>query len=414
MITGLEEYQQKRNFEHTFEPQGSDVYTSASLDNLSFVVQHHLARRDHYDFRLEWKGVLLSWAVPKGPSYNPSDKRLAIQVEDHPYEYKNFEGLIPKGEYGGGTVMLWDEGYWKPQYDVNDGLEKGVLKFELFGKRLKGNWALIRLEQKEGETKQNWLLLKEKDEYTLKEDGIASYDTSIRTGRTMQEIEKGTDEKFIKNPISHIDVQLAKLVDQVPKSGDWLYEIKYDGYRIVAFVEGNNALLITRNGKDFSKHFADIALSLSSWANGRAMILDGEMVVTDRQGKTDFQALQNYMKSPKDNNLTYIVFDLLALDGKDLREQPLTERKQILQDLMKDAPDNIHYSQHVEGSGKQSFEAACELGMEGIIGKKANSKYSGTRKGDWIKIKCANRQELVIGGYTRSDKRHKLCFVGLL
>lgn len=402
MTVKLKEYNQKRNFEKTLEPEGK---TEKPEECLKFVVQHHAARRDHYDLRLEWDGGLLSWAVPKGPSYNTRDKRLAVQVEDHPLEYRNFEGTIPKGEYGGGVVMLWDEGYWEPQVDVAEGLSTGSLKFILKGRRLKGKWALVRMKPKEGEAKNNWLLLKEKDNYAKSADVIPEFTTSIRTGRTMTEIGEGEDEKITRNPFSKVNVQLAKLVNTIPEGEEWLYELKYDGYRILAYLEGNNLRLITRNGNDYTKRFADIAYSLMDWAAGRAMILDGEMVITDAEGKTDFQALQNYMRNPKGQNLTYIVFDLLALNGADLRGHRLIDRKETLKTLMKDSPKNLHYSQHVKGSGKESFLAACQANLEGILGKKANSLYSGTRNGDWIKMKCDKRQEFVIGGYTLSNKK---------
>jgi len=398
----LQEYNQKRNFEKTVEPEGK---RSEPEERLKFVVQHHAARRDHYDLRLEWDGALLSWAVPKVPSYNTRDKRLAVQVEEHPLEYRNFEGTIPKGEYGGGVVMLWDEGCWEPQMDVEEGLRTGSLKFVLKGRRLKGKWALIRLKPKVGETKNNWLLLKEKDDYANTADELSVFNTSIRTGRTMAEIEAGEDEKITRNPFSEVNVQLAKLVNTIPEGEDWLYELKYDGYRFVAYVEGNSVQLITRNGNDYTKRFADIAYSLTDWAAGRAMVLDGEMVITDGSGRTDFQALQNYTKNPKGKNLTYIIFDLLALDGTDLRGQSLIDRKETLKVLMQDSPKDLHYSQHVVGNGQESFHAACQSDMEGIVGKKADSVYSGTRNGDWIKLKCDKRQEFVIGGYTLSDKK---------
>jgi len=402
MNAKLEEYNQKRNFAKTLEPEGKEENPE---DFLKFVVQHHLARKDHFDLRLEWNGALLSWAVPKGPSYDTREKRLAVQVEDHPMEYRNFEGTIPKGEYGGGVVMLWDEGYWEPQGDVDEGLSRGSLKFVLKGRRLKGKWALIRIKGKEGEREKNWLLVKEKDEYAKTDDEISGFTTSIRTGRTITEIEEGEDEKNIGNPFSRTNVQLAKLVNSVPEGEDWLYELKYDGYRILAYVEGNGAQLLTRNGNDYTNRFPEIASSLIDLAAGRAMVLDGEMVVTDKEGKTDFQALQNYMRNPKGQNLTYIIFDLLALDGADLRGSRLIERKEKLEALMKDAPKNLYYSQHVRRKGKESFLAACQANMEGIVGKKADSLYSGTRNGDWIKLKCDTRQEFVIGGYTLSDKK---------
>ena len=402
MTEKLSAYNQKRNFARTLEPEG---ITEMAHEGLRFVVQHHLARRDHYDFRLEWDGALLSWAVPKGPSYDTRDKRLAVQVEDHPLEYRNFEGTIPKGEYGGGVVMIWDEGRWEPYGDVAEGLREGMLKFVLKGRRLKGKWALVRLKRKAGETKDNWLLLKEKDEYAKTGDGISLFTTSIRTGRTMTKIEAGEDEGITRNPFNSTGVQLAKLVHAVPEGEDWLYELKYDGYRILAYIEGNSVRLITRNGQDYTTRFPDVAYSLIDWANGRAMILDGEIAVTDTAGKTDFQALQNSMKNPQAPNLTYIVFDLLALDGADLRGHRLIDRKETLEALMKNVPENLYYSRHVRGNGKASFAAACKAGMEGIVGKKDDSIYSGTRNADWIKLKCDQRQELVVAGYTLSDKK---------
>ncbi len=406
----LQEYNRKRDFEITGEPAGGktaaeDGGAEQPEEGLRFVVQHHAARRDHYDLRLEWDGVLLSWAVPKGPSYHTRDKRLAVQVEDHPLEYRNFEGTIPKGEYGGGVMMLWDEGFWEPLMDVEEGLRAGSLKFVLKGRRLKGKWALVRMKPKSGEAGNNWLLLKERDDYAKTDDGISEFSTSIRTGRTMAEIEKGEDEKIIRNPFEQTNVQLAKLVNTIPTEEDWLYELKYDGYRILAYLEGSGVRLVTRNGSDYTKRFADIAYALTDWAAGRPMILDGEMVITDSEGRTDFQALQNYAKNPRGRALTYIVFDLLALDGIDLRGNRLIDRKQTLEALMKDAPKSLHYSQHVRGRGKESFLAACQSDMEGIVGKRADSVYSGTRNGDWIKLKCDKRQEFVIGGYTRSDKK---------
>jgi len=402
MLDKLNEYNEKRNFDKTFEPEGLAENTEESL---RFVVQHHLARKDHYDFRLEWNEVLLSWAVPKGPSYDTHDKRLAVQVEDHPLDYRNFEGTIPKGEYGGGVVMLWDEGAWEPYGNVEEGLHSGMLKFILKGKRLKGKWALVRLKAGAGEMKNNWLLLKEKDDYAKDSAGITEFTTSIRTGRTMLEIEKGEAERIIRNPFDKVDVQLAKLVHTVPEGEEWLYELKYDGYRIVAFVEGNTARLITRNGNDYTKQFYEVAVSLIDLAAGRAIVLDGEIAVIDELGKTDFQALQDYYRNPKTKNLTYIIFDLLALDGRDLRGSYLTDRREILRNLMQECPGNLYFSRHVKGNGKEAFAAACGAGMEGIVGKKENSLYSGTRNGDWIKIKCEKRQEFVIGGYTLSDKR---------
>ncbi|MFD0589940.1 DNA ligase D [Paenibacillus sp. GCM10027627] len=403
MAKKLSEYKQKRNFEKTLEPEGK---VTAPEEGLKFVVQHHMARREHYDLRLEWDGVLLSWAVPKGPSYHTRDKRLSVMVEDHPLEYRNFEGTIPKGQYGGGVVMLWDEGLWEPLGNVEEGLRRGELKFILKGRRLRGKWVLVRWNAKSGDEQDNWLLIKEKDEFVKADNGIAEFSTSIRTGRTMAEIEAGEEEKLIKNPFNKAQAQLAVSVQNIPKDESWLYELKYDGYRMIAFVEGNNVRLITRNGHNYTEKFHPIASSLIDLAAGRAMILDGEIAITDEAGRTDFQALQNYLKNPKAPNLTYIVFDLLALDGADIRENRLMDRKEKLEILLKNAPKNLYYSRHIKGNGQESFDAACKAGMEGIIGKKADSSYSGgSRNGDWIKLKCDNRQEFVIGGYSLSDKK---------
>lgn len=399
----LEEYNQKRDFKKTGEPEGRPGGTEGLL---RFVVQHHSARADHYDLRLEWEGVMLSWAVPKGPSYDTRDKRLAVETEAHPLEYSDFEGTIPKDEYGGGVVMIWDEGFWEPWEDTGKGLEKGDLKFILHGKRLKGKWVLVRMKADERGRK-NWLLIKEKDEYALDNSGISAFAASVRTGRTMEEILQGKDEikNEAKNPFNSIDVQLAKFSDWVPEGEGWIYEIKFDGYRITAYIDGGVVRLETRNGKDYSDKFRDVAQSLKAWAGERPMVLDGEMVVLDAEGKSDFQALQNYLKSPKGHELTYMVFDLLALDGADMRRSRLIDRKNKLDALMRDSPGNIRFSSHITGSGREFFLAACNAGLEGIIGKKADSPYGGARNGDWIKIKCGSEQEFVIGGYTQSGKK---------
>ncbi|HPG92442.1 MAG TPA: DNA ligase D [Clostridia bacterium] len=397
----LEKYKQKRNLEKSGEPLAEEK--KAESKNLAYVVQHHIASHDHYDLRLEWDGVMLSWAVPKGPSFNPADKRLAIRVENHPLDYRHFEGTIPKGEYGGGDVMLWDNGFWTPDCDVEQGLKDGTLKFSIQGKRLKGEWALVRLDNAKKDDE--WLLIKEKDRYSKDTEGISGFRRSVKTGRTMDEIDKGEKAKPMKNPISNVSPQLAKLVTAPPETEDWIFEVKYDGYRILAYCENGETTLLTRNGKDYTKKFFTVAETLNELSVGRAFVLDGEMVVADEKGRTDFQALQNLLKNKSDADLTYVVFDLLALDGVDLRSKTVVERKRLLENLTKNAPENICYSVFVTGGGSDCVKAACAQRLEGIVGKKVNSTYRGNRNGDWIKIKCDNRQEFVVGGYTRTDKK---------
>ncbi len=404
----LEEYKNKRNFNITKEPSGEEklkkIKKTASKTEKSakmtgiFAVQHHYARREHYDFRLEWRGVLISFAVPKGPSYNPKDKRLAIHVEDHPIDYADFEGVIPKGEYGGGTVMLWDIGEFKALQNIDKGLKDGSIKVELFGQRLKGKWALVKL--KDGDD--NWLLLKDKDEYALKTDGISSYSTSIKSGRTIEQIAGNLQN--IKNPFQDVDLKLCTLKSSVPNGKNYVYEIKYDGYRIVAFCEANKVNIYTRNKIDYTKKFLGIAEALNQLAGGRAMVLDGEIVALDEKGKPNFQALQAQLKSGKENNVVYMVFDLLALDGKDLRTLPLVERKNELEKLLKNAPSQIAYVEHFVGSGNKFFKAVKNLDLEGVVAKDKTSTYTGTRDENWIKVKARKEQEFVVCGFKAEKK----------
>jgi len=374
----MNEYNQKRNFNKTPEPAGKAAieYSEANEPRRRrFVIQHHFARREHYDFRLEHEGVLLSWAVPKGPSQDPADRRLAVRVEDHPLDYRHFEGTIPPGNYGAGTVSIWDEG----AYELLE-MKEGSIKFVLHGKKLIGNWALARM--KDGEEK-NWLLIKEKDSRGRPPDVPGPS----------------------KNPFNSAEPQLARLAQAVPQELGWLYELKYDGYRILSFVEDGHVRLLTRNGRDYAQKFKPAAQALAAFAQGRAMVLDGEMVAADANGRPDFQALQSYIKSPSNGNLQYMIFDVLALEGKDLRQAPLRERKEILAQLLANAPEPLHYSAHIEGGGEALLEAARGASLEGVVGKRADSAYTGARNGDWIKIKCAARQEFVVGGYTISAKR---------
>lgn len=389
----LKRYREKRNFQKTGEPFGKEGPAS---DVLSFSVQHHLARADHFDLRLEWKGVLLSWAVPKGPSFCTADKRLAMRVEDHPLDYINFEGVIPKGEYGGGTVMLWDEGSWQPRTPPDEGLKEGSLKFTLHGKRLKGDWALVRIKGKEGE--EPWLLIKEKDSAAKKTAGISRFTRSIRSGRSMEEIAaQGT-----KNPFSHTRVMLPKLCESLPRGEDWLFELKYDGHRTLAYAEGGKVTLSTRNGHNCTAAFRAAAEAVGTLLGGRCAVLDGEMVVVGKDGIPDFSALQAYTRRKREG-LCYVLFDLLALDGEDLRPLPLLERKKRLCALLEGAPPLLCYSRHTAGMTKAQCEAIRARGMEGIVIKRAHSPYTAGKNGDWLKLKFRNVREFVIGGYTSSS-----------
>ncbi len=401
MKNKLSEYKRKRNFSATNEPSGDEAKSSGD-GSKKFTVQFHAARREHYDLRLEHDGVLLSWAIPKGPSFNPQDKRLAVMVEDHPLEYAEFEGIIPKGEYGGGTVMLWDEGTYAPLIDFESGLKEGSLKFTLFGKRLKGRWALVRM--KTDDSQDNWLFIKENDEFKKSEAGIEKYACSVRTNRTMNEIAQQAQAARQKNPEIEREVELCKAVSELPDGDEWLFEVKYDGYRMLAFCENGKAKLYSRNGREYTEKFAVITRALEERANGEAYVFDGEIVSPDGEGKTDFQALQAYEKK-QDGEIVYVIFDLLAANGEDLRELPLIERKQKLHRILKDAPDVLRESGYIRGYGRESAKAAKQLGLEGIVGKKANSPYRSGRTSEWVKYKCYLRQEFVLGGYTRTEKK---------
>lgn len=413
----LESYNKKRDFEKTTEPEGT---VKSSGSSLRFVVQLHDASRLHYDFRLEWDGVLLSWAVPKGPSFNSKDRRLAVRVEDHPLDYRTFEGVIPKGEYGGGTVMLWDQGIWEPQVDLTAGMSGGSLKFTLSGERLKGRWALVRMKPKDGGDDNNWLLIKEKDEFVQPENGIDQHKTSIVSGRTMDEIaaQEGeetageaaepslaADADILKGPLpfQEAGIMLTKLSEHVPKGDNWLHEIKFDGYRITCFVEDGSTHFLTRSGLDWTDRFKPVAEAILEWNPGN-IVVDGEMVVFAESGKSDFQRLQSALKNQSDSSLHFVLFDCLAIRSEDLRNEPLSYRKALLEVLVKDAPAAILYSFHQVGHGQKILDQACSEHQEGIISKRVDSVYRAGRSDQWLKVKCDRRQEFVIGGYTTSAK----------
>lgn len=410
----LQKYHSKRHFKETSEPRGKKAKRSGTL---RFVVQKHDASRLHYDFRLELDGVMKSWAVPKGPSLNPADKRLAIMVEDHPLDYRKFEGTIPAGNYGAGTVIVWDEGTYElaetstgedQERLLRDGLENGHLGIVLHGSKLNGVFSLVKLTRAK---KNEWLLIKKNDEFATADD-VTEQDRSVTTGRDLDEVAHNNKPRA-KRPVkksgsssngrqvsssAHVKPMLATLVDEPFDRADWLFEVKWDGYRAIAEVRKNGVELYSRNDKSFAARFAPIVESLEKLKH--EVILDGEIVAIDEEGISRFQLLQNYQRTGK-GNLCYFVFDLLSLDGRDLRAKPLEERKRLLEKTVKGLP-RVSYSEHVLESGIAFFEAAEAKGLEGIIAKNAASPYrEGVRGPNWLKIKTHARQEAVIGGFTQ-------------
>jgi bifunctional non-homologous end joining protein LigD len=429
-------YQAKRDFTKTAEPSGKARVKPAEYPR--FVIQKHAASRLHYDLRLEVDGVFKSWAVTKGPSLNPRDRRLAVEVEDHPLDYGDFEGTIPQGEYGGGTVMLWDQGSWSPIGDAERGYKKGKLDFELEGKRLKGRWHLVRMHgnPRGDEKRENWLLIKGKDQYANEEDGDAAlekYQTSIVSDRSMESLATGKSKVWKKGakeapvpepakakakalpkrasrkktkvlpPPKFIAPQLAILVTKPPEGNNWVHEVKFDGYRLEARIDDGEVTLTTRNDNDWTDRFKDIAAALATLPCQNA-IVDGEAVHMAADGTMSFHALQNALSTGKKEDLQFWVFDLLFLDGEDVRDKPLLERKALLQQLLKKPPKRVHYSDHFEASGAQVLHQACSASLEGIISKRADDAYHSGRGEGWVKSKCIKEQELVIGGYTTQPK----------
>ena len=436
----LTEYKRKRNFRRTPEPETNGKPTPGH----SFVVQKHAASRLHYDFRLELDGTLKSWAVPKGPSLNPSVKSLAVHVEDHPLSYGNFEGTIPEGQYGGGTVMVWDRGTWDPEGDAAKAYKNGKLSFELHGEKLSGRWSLVRMGGRAGEGGKNWLLIKSDDESAnKKKDVLKAEPDSVISGRGMKEIADAKDNvwqsngksKKAKTPaaakpavkpgargvgdfskdvaeLTHakkkpqpkeFKPQLATLGTSVPTGDQWLHEMKFDGYRLLAFFEKGKIRLVTRNGNDWTRKFPTLAKALAQLPIDSA-ILDGEVVSLDDEGRPNFQQLQNLLKQGKDNEIVYYLFDLPHFAGYSLTQTPLVERKGLLAMLVaKYANDEstIRYSDHIEGQGETVLTNACKLAMEGVVSKQMESGYLQTRSPMWVKSKCTKRQEFVLCGYTK-------------
>lgn len=384
----LQEYNKKRNFEDTSEPKGRKVLSKEGKKSLKFVIQYHQARTKHYDFRLSWQGVLLSWAVPKGLSFDSKEKRLAVMVEDHPLDYINFEGIIPKGNYGAGTVEIFDKGNYLPLEDMTKGLKKGHIKILLNGEKHKGIWSLVKIKDA------NWLIIKHEDTLFTKD---------VDKERLPQKL---TTKKSSKNPFDTCKVQLATLSSEIPKGEDWIFEIKYDGYRIVAFLENKTVKLVTRNNQNYTNKFIKITESLKNLPC-TSCVLDGEIVSLNKDGTSDFSLLQTNLKQGK-NDFCYVIFDILALNGEDLRGKKLSERKQMLENLLKNCQNNLNLSSFVVNQGKESFALAKKMNLEGIVAKNINSKYKGKRNEDWLKIKCYKRQEFVIGGYITTEKNRLL------
>ena len=407
----LADYNARRDFSKTKEPAGKKGESRSG--KLRFLVQKHDATRLHYDFRLEWEGVLLSWAVTRGPSDDPGEKRLAVRTEDHPLDYGTFEGTIPAKNYGAGTVMMWDEGTWLPENDPDKGLEEGKLAFTLMGARMKGSWTLVRMKTK-GEKRENWLLIKHRDSVATDEPDrlTESFDVSVSTGRTMEQIATGAKAKSIKKSGVTTQTgrrppyrapQLATLVSEPPEGDDWIFETKFDGYRCLAALGKGGPRLWTRNGKDWTEQFHALQGAFDPLPCKSALI-DGEVMARNISGSA-FSSLQSALKGGRP--LVFFAFDLLSLDGTDLTKKPLLDRKEKLAALLQHLPDDgpLRMSTHIEGGGEDLFARACKTGAEGIIAKRAESLYSGRRTKDWLKIKCTRRQEFVVGGYSPSDKK---------
>ncbi|HLY04037.1 MAG TPA: non-homologous end-joining DNA ligase [Candidatus Cybelea sp.] len=419
----LETYRKKRDFKATPEPSGRKERAS---EKLRFVVQMHRATRLHYDFRLEAGGVLASWAVPKGPTLVPLDRRLAMHVEDHPMDYRDFEGNIPAKQYGAGSVVVWDRGTYTLAEGSDPAAEiaNGKIKFILHGKKLKGEFTLVKIKAREGEHGEPWLLLKDRDEYSDPEYDPADHPESVKSGKTLADIAADPRAKtwqskpaaryaaaappkrtVKRDPLPHPkSLMLATLISEPFDDPAWLFEIKWDGYRALCTIDEKDKLtLVSRNGLDMLARFPGLADLAGAFAS-LPVVVDGEIVSLDAQGRSEFQRLQESQKKPA--GLTYAVFDLLYADGTDLRSRPLEERKALLERLISDETI-VLYSKHVVGQGKELFEVARERKLEGIIGKLRTSTYQERRSRDWVKIKTGYEQEFVVGGWTEPKGSRK-------
>ncbi len=398
----LQRYREKRNFRVTDEPSGQRVPRRQPAANVerSFVVQKHAARRLHYDFRLELDGALKSWAVPKGPSLDPQAKRMAVHVEDHPLEYADFEGTIPPKQYGAGTVIVWDRGTWIAEGDPHAGYRDGKLKFELRGEKLRGRWTLVRMHGHDDKRQAPWLLIKERDAFARAEDRHSIVDAlpgSVLQAREASPLPSRAREAPLPDTL---EPQLATLVATAPASGAWSWEMKFDGYRLLARVADGEVRLITRNANDWTQRMPSLARAVAALGL-RSAWLDGEIVITDADGVPDFQQLQNAFDSARTDDVVYYLFDLPFFRGHDLRKVPLHERRALLRAWLDEHPsERIRFSEGFSAAPERLLRSACELGMEGLIGKRTDSTYVGRRSPSWIKLKCTNRQEFVVGGYT--------------
>lgn len=417
-------YRKKRRFGETTEPKGARSRKAGD----SFVVQKHDARRLHYDLRLEMDGVLKSWAVTRGPSLTPGEKRLAVHVEDHPLDYAGFEGIIPEGHYGAGSVIVWDKGRWTPIGDPRKSYAKGKLDFELHGEKLAGRWHLVRMRGKPREKKENWLLIKGDDEESREAgdpDILEVRPESVKTGRKVEEVGEDRPPKKKRKSASparekpklarakkaampdSVEPEMATLVRKSPSGGQWIHEIKFDGYRIQARLEGGKVKLLTRGGLDWTTKFGKALPNALTKLPSDSALVDGEVVVERENGASDFSALQAALSEGRTDRFVFYAFDLLYLDGRDLRRAGLLDRKQALEGLLPEIPGVIRYSEHFDQDGETILRHACRLSLEGMVSKKRDAPYRSGRGKDWVKSKCMERQEFVIGGYvpsTVSDK----------
>ena len=413
----LEHYRTKRRFDKTPEPPG-EIGPAGSA--LAFVVQKHAATRLHYDFRLELDGVMLSWAVPKGPSFDPKDKRMAVQVEDHPISYNSFEGTIPRGQYGAGTVIIWDRGNWEPVGDPRQGLADGKLLFTLHGQKLAGLWELVRIA-KPGDRQIAWILFKKHDAF---ERDKADYDV-VRAlpdsvvakplGPASRPAEPTELAAAIRAELpAELGPQLATLSTGLPASGDWSFEIKFDGYRVMTRLDNGRAQLITRGGHDWSSKMPGLRDELAGLGL-QASWLDGEILVPGADGTPDFSALQNAIAAPAADTIVYFVFDLPFFEGYDLRRVPLRERRQLLKTFLDSKQtERIRYSAEFQADPASMLESARQLGLEGIIAKRCDSPYVSARTETWLKLKSRRRQEFVIAGFTDRENASSAAEIGSL